>query len=255
MKLKIIMLRHGATKGNLEKRYVGSTDEDLLDSERCHLMAAAPGFRSRYLDERRVLPLVSPMKRCRQTLELLLPEEYHQQAIIVPGFHEMSFGDFEYKNYRELNGNRDYQRFIDSGGTIAFPDGESRVQFEDRVSNAFVRTVQNLISDDIIHPAEKTYRSLLPPKDSSRPEMLLFLVVHGGTIMALLDRFAVPHQDYFHWQCGCLAGYTADLRIPDNSPEDETPDHSCRTSKSSEMKSFDGTRHSLQITEAEPFRL
>ena len=27
--MKIVLIRHGATKGNLEKRYIGRTDEDL----------------------------------------------------------------------------------------------------------------------------------------------------------------------------------------------------------------------------------
>ena len=30
MKLEILLLRHGQTQGNLEKRYIGETDEPLL---------------------------------------------------------------------------------------------------------------------------------------------------------------------------------------------------------------------------------
>ena len=26
------------------------------------------------------------------------------------------------------------------------------------------------------------------------------LVVHGGTIMSILDGFAVPHEDFYFWQ-------------------------------------------------------
>ena len=248
MKLKIVMLRHGATKGNLEKRYVGSTDEDLLESERCRLLYAAPDFHGRYLGNRLILPVVSPMKRCRQTLEMLLRPEYKpMQAIVVPDFREMSFGDFEYKNYRELNGNPDYQRYIDSGGTAAFPNGESRAEFVSRVSRAFVKTVRNLEFHEDRHPEERTghppdsytgsyseginSRRFKLSENSSCSELLLLLVVHGGTIMAILDRFSEPHQDYFHWQCRCLEGYTANLEILN-------PD-----------------RTLVKITEAEPFHL
>lgn len=39
MNKKIILVRHGMTKGNIEKRYVGSTNEDILDSEKsCYIM-------------------------------------------------------------------------------------------------------------------------------------------------------------------------------------------------------------------------
>lgn len=30
MKLEVLLLRHGQTQGNLEKRYIGKTDEPLL---------------------------------------------------------------------------------------------------------------------------------------------------------------------------------------------------------------------------------
>ena len=32
--MKIVLIRHGATKGNLEKRYIGRTDEDLCGEVR-----------------------------------------------------------------------------------------------------------------------------------------------------------------------------------------------------------------------------
>ena len=50
---------------------------------------------------------------------------------------EMNFGDFEYKNYHELNGNAAYQTWIDSGGKTAFPNGESREQFCRRCAEGF----------------------------------------------------------------------------------------------------------------------
>ena len=33
------------------------------------------------------------------------------------------------------------------------------------------------------------------------------MVIHGGTIMSILDGFAVPHRDYFDWQVKNLEGY------------------------------------------------
>ena len=33
------------------------------------------------------------------------------------------------------------------------------------------------------------------------------MVVHGGTIMAILSKWAMPHQDYFHWQVKNGCGY------------------------------------------------
>jgi len=47
----------------------------------------------------------------------------------VPEWTEMDFGAFEGHNYQELSGDPAYQRWIDSGGTLPFPEGESREEF------------------------------------------------------------------------------------------------------------------------------
>ena len=96
--MKIVLIRHGATAGNIKKRYIGITDEDLCASgiESIHNNIKAgyyQGVQAVY---------VSPMKRCRQTAELIYPE-YKQH--IVPDFRECDFGIFEGKNYKELSGN------------------------------------------------------------------------------------------------------------------------------------------------------
>ena len=66
---------------------------------------------------------VSPMLRCRQTAEILFPQI---PQIEIDPWREMDFGEFEGKNYAQLNGDLRYQAWIDSGGTLAFPGGESR---------------------------------------------------------------------------------------------------------------------------------
>lgn len=69
---------------------------------------------------------VSPMLRCRQTAEILFPQI---PQIEIDPWREMDFGEFEGKNYAQLNGDPRYQAWIDSGGTLAFPGGESRERF------------------------------------------------------------------------------------------------------------------------------
>ena len=31
--MKIILIRHGMTEGNLKRRYIGTTDEDLINTD------------------------------------------------------------------------------------------------------------------------------------------------------------------------------------------------------------------------------
>lgn len=176
--MKIVLLRHGKTAGNGEQRYVGITDEPILDLEKERLAAV------KYPDVDAVY--ASPRKRCLETAALAYPT---LSPVIVPGLAECDFGDFEYKNYQELTGNADYQAWIDSGGTIGFPGGESREEFQNRCQRAYWRV--------LLDAERKQYGSIA-------------LVVHGGTIMALMERLARPRADYYSWRPENGGGYVLD---------------------------------------------
>lgn len=176
--MKIYFIRHGMTKGNKERRYVGRTDEGLLQE-------------GNGLPDKEKMPeitklYVSPLRRCRETAELLYPG---REQRIAEGLRECDFGAFEYRSYEELNQNPDYQRFIDTMGESGFPGGESLKEFQARCVKAFEQAVKE-----------------------SREQDILSFVVHGGTIMAVLDCFSLPHKDYYEWQCKNGAGYEAQLR-------------------------------------------
>ena len=113
--IKLWLIRHGKTEGNKLSRYIGTTDEPLCQegTEFLHKMDY-PKVQAVY---------VSPLKRCVQTAEILFPGE---PVHIIEELAECDFGEFENKNYKELEGNRHYQEWIDSNGTLHFPGGESR---------------------------------------------------------------------------------------------------------------------------------
>jgi alpha-ribazole phosphatase len=183
---KVYLIRHGATKGNLEGRYVGRTDEKLT---------VESADRLRYVADKTAAIIrpdavyISPMERCVQTAEILFPDS---DLTLVEDFKECDFGEFEYMNYQELNHNPVYQRYIDSGGMTAFPAGEDRATFQKRCVNAFRRVMEECAC---IHNADRG--------------AVIAMVVHGGTIMSILDEFSQPHRDYFEWQCGNGEGYRA----------------------------------------------
>ena len=168
-----ILIRHGMTEGNRERRYVGCrTDESLCAEGTAWLEKQA------YPEADRVF--VSPMKRCLETAAILYP---NIKAEIVPDFRECDFGEFEYKNYTDLNGREDYQAWIDSGGELPFPGGESRKGFAERSVSAF--------------------RSL----PGSPAQENIALIVHGGTIMAIMEAMARPQGNYYDFQVKNGCGY------------------------------------------------
>lgn len=195
MKITIYMIRHGATRGNLEKRYVGSTDEELLPES----VEALKNMRRKIPPVEKVY--ISPMTRCRQTAEYLYPGVPLQ---VIEAFRECDFGEFEYCNYTELNGHPAYQKFIDTMGRSGFPGGEDRSQFQHRCVDGF----KKLVSQWQQNGRES---AVLQDAQNSRNDIFAALVVHGGTIMALLDAFSNPHRDYYDWQTGNGKGYAMEL--------------------------------------------
>ena len=186
---ELILIRHGKTAGNLLGRYIGSrTDEPLCDEGR-------EGLAGKQLPEVERL-YVSPMKRCVETAEILWPGFDRKKMQKVMDLRECDFGDFENKNYKELSGNGDYQAWIDSNGTLPFPNGESMDAFKSRCLEAFARIVEE------VSGAEQEWIA------SGKTEIFRAgIVVHGGTIMAILEQYGYPKAAYFGYQVKNGCGY------------------------------------------------
>ncbi len=174
---EIVLLRHSFTKGNLEGRYLGGRTDEGLCAQGITLL------------EGRLYPEVvriytSPMKRCIETAKFIWKVESSQMQI-VEKLRECDFGDFENKSYQELDGNLSYQAWIDSGGTLPFPGGESMEEFKARCQKGFAEIV----------------------KEITKIDGTVALVVHGGTIMAIMERYGFPEQSYFDYQVKNGCGY------------------------------------------------
>ena len=116
------------------------------------------------------------MKRCRESAELLFPGKKQE---VCDAFRECDFGQFENRNYEELKNRPEYHRWIDSGGMEAFPGGESRERFAGRCVEGFVQKVTELQERKIERAA---------------------FVVHGGTIMAILEWLDHKQRPFYQWQ-------------------------------------------------------
>lgn len=179
--MDIILIRHAKTKGNINKKYIGTTDESLC-SEGIEELKNKKYFKPEIVYS-------SPMKRCIETSEIIFPKI---KPVIIENLKECDFGEFENKNYIELSDNENYQKWIDSNGTLPFPDGETIKEFKERTIKGFLEAVKDAEKKNIKNAA---------------------FVVHGGTIMAVLDRFSNPHKDYYSWQVKNCCGYSVSSEI------------------------------------------
>ena len=124
---------------------------------------------------------------------------------LIPEWKEMDFGQFEGKNYEELKDNPDYQKWIDSNGTLPFPGGEPREQFIRRSMEGF-----DWMMSDILIKSEKNTRiqngtETQDLKNNCETEIPVVAVVHGGTIMAVLS--SLTGGEYFDFQVKNGEGY------------------------------------------------
>ena len=177
---RCLLVRHGQTQGNLERRYMGRRSNEPLSPEG---VAALINLRQEYFEVRRPARVfASPAMRCVESANVLVPE---YEIKTVEGLQEIDFGDFEGMRAQELEELPEYRAWIDSNGKLPFPNGESREDFVKRVSDAFKSTLATF---------EETDLSSL-------------FVVHGGTIMAIMSAFS--DHDYFEFQVAPATGCDA----------------------------------------------
>lgn len=178
---RLELVRHAMTQGNLEGRWIGTTDEPLCPRG---IALARANARPPEKIPRRIW--TSPLRRCRETASLLYPGA---EQIAVPAFRETAFGPLENKNHRELEGEPFYRRWLESGGTAPIPGMESREEVSARVLSAFAPIAEELCA--------------------SREEGAI--VAHGGVIMALCAALGSPEEDYYRRRCPCCGGWVIDL--------------------------------------------
>lgn len=173
--MKIRLIRHGMTPLGEEGRYQGSTDAGLSEKGRAALRRAE--FTPAHI-------YVSPALRARETAQILFPDS---AMIVVEDLREMDFGSFEGRGWWEMEKDTDYREWVDGGCTGLCPGGEDRDSFSRRVCAAFER--------------------ILSMEETDKGAAEVTVVAHGGTQMALLERWGQPAKEYFQWQTPCGWGW------------------------------------------------
>lgn len=192
IKINLTLIRHGKTPSNREHRYLGVTEEALSGEGRKQLEILA----EKDILKKPWLLFISPMLRCQESAGILFPG---RKAYPIEEWREMNFGAYEGKNYEDLKNDSYYQKWIDSNGTLPFPEGESQQEYIKRCHRGLLtatKIIQKEIAENQI--AESQHRNITA-------------VVHGGTIMALLHILA--GGNYFDYQVKNGGGYCCKLRL------------------------------------------
>ncbi|MEK5448219.1 histidine phosphatase family protein [Paenibacillus sp. FSL R7-0331] len=187
--IELVLLRHGHTQWNKERRYLGSSDLPLLSEEREKLAAckALPELTGEFW---RIY--CSDLLRCRETLEAVAPS-LAARAVYDSRLRETSFGEWEGCTYEQLCDNPLYRDWIDDPEAVTPPGGEAWTAFAARLEQ-FLATLLKEAEESETSETSGVHRP--EPQRGSRQQdskaaglqgheqqkLRVLIVTHGGVI-------------------------------------------------------------------------
>jgi alpha-ribazole phosphatase len=176
---RITFVRHGFTQGNIDGKYIGTTDLPLAKEGAEELYekiekADYPSYQKVY---------ISPLKRCLQTAYIMMP---NCLMVELPQLREMDFGKFEGKTPEELKDDEQYAKFLEGGLDNPPPNGESARQVVARCYEALTIIIGDMMEEGLTNCA---------------------VVTHGGIIMNMMACFGMPKRNPLEYACGFGEGF------------------------------------------------
>jgi len=167
MPIKLILIRHGESDGNVKRKFSGFQDVDLTEKGIWQAKRLARRLEGVQVDS----VYCSDLKRARRTAEIIFKDR-GIDIIANPKFREINFGAWEGYTFEEVKAKFRYGDKFNSlleniKVEVNIPQGESLVNLNDRVMAEL---------NNILKKQEKR------DKDET-----IALVCHGGTIRVILS--------------------------------------------------------------------
>jgi len=167
MAIKLILIRHGESDGNVKRKFSGFQDVDLTEKGVWQAKRLARRLEGVQIDS----VYCSDLKRARRTAEIIFKDR-GMDIITNPKFREINFGAWEGYTFEEVKAKFGYGDKFNSWlenikVEVNIPQGESLVNLNDRV----IAELSNVL---------KKHEKI--DKDET-----IALVCHGGTIRVILS--------------------------------------------------------------------
>lgn len=156
--LRIVLIRHGCTRFNLQKKYSGSTDVPLSKRGIMDVKKARRHLAGEKID----VIYCSDLRRAIQTCKIIFPKKEFKKT---RGLREIDFGIFEGLTHRQITRKypKIYSAWLKDPFKVKVPRAESFADFQKRVNSAF---------KEIIEASSKKTAAI---------------VCHGGTISVFIN--------------------------------------------------------------------
>ncbi|RKD30590.1 alpha-ribazole phosphatase [Thermohalobacter berrensis] len=176
--MKVILVRHGETKANKEKRYSGWTDFPLTEDGQKQVKKLQKLLENEKID----LIYSSPLTRTYNTAKAIA-KKLNKDIIVTDSLKEMNFGIFDGKRVDEIvkEHKSEWNNWTNDYINYRIPKGES-------LNDAYNRVISFI---DGLKKEDKTY----------------LLVTHGGIIKIILTYLLdleLEKMWHFRTSTGCL---------------------------------------------------
>jgi alpha-ribazole phosphatase len=135
--VQLILIRHGVTDWNEQKKYIGSTDLSLSKKG----IAQANALSKALKNEPLTAIYSSKFIRALHTAEIIR-ESHNLEINILPGLNEIDFGKWEGLTFNQID--EDWPNFIErwlTGEGGLPPQGEPTAVFKERVKDALNKII------------------------------------------------------------------------------------------------------------------
>ncbi len=166
---RLIIVRHGQTLWNLERKYQGHSDIALTDNGRRQAEAVAARLATEKIDS----VYASDLSRAYKTAQCIA-DKHNLPVSLVPALREIKFGDWEGLTYEQITAQWPGMlgKLWSTPDELQIPGGESFQQLKERAYTA----VEKIVTD--------------------HPEQTVAIVAHGGTIGTILCAMLDIHLNH-----------------------------------------------------------
>ncbi len=168
---ELIMIRHGETDINKKHLYCGWNEAGLNDRG----MKEAERLRDVLAEEKIDIIYSSDLRRSLHTAEII--NSVHSVSIIPSyGLRELNFGQWQDISFEEISSlyPEEYKKWIENWLSYRIPDGESMIDFYERVTQT---------SDEIIETNKNSK---------------ILIVTHSGPIRCIMSKY-IGENINTHW--------------------------------------------------------
>ncbi len=186
--MKLYLVRHGETELNLKKVYYGRTDCGLTEKGK----EQAASLRAAFADISLDIVLESPLKRAKDTADLLLGAK-EVPRIEDERLKELDFGGWEGKSYLDLQGDPLYEQWCREWKTTCPPEGECFLDLAKRVRDFYEDLLNRAEEKVLIVAHHAVLQQLMACLLESEPESCWHYAFAQGTytVFEMHDGFAV----------------------------------------------------------------